>query len=57
MRRKGGDTAKTPRFYPEDTKNLTQSPDADCSRKGRQGREGGIFDYVPKLWGARILDC
>jgi hypothetical protein len=57
MRRKGGEAAKTPRFYPEDTKNLTQSPDADCSRKGRQGREGGIFDYFPKLWDALTREC
>jgi len=34
MRRKGGEAAKTPRFYPEDTENLTQSPDKSPDRVG-----------------------
>ena len=58
MRRKGGEAAKTPRFYPEDTRNLTQraqSPDAGAGR--RRGPERGRFEYFPKLWGALTREC
>jgi hypothetical protein len=59
MRRKGGEAAKTPRFYPEDTENLTQSPDKSPDRVGAQTRnaKGEIFDYFPKLWGALTREC
>jgi len=45
-RERGGDAAKTPRFCPEDTKNLTQRP--------QRTQRGELFDYFPKLRDTRI---